>query len=114
MSDLVSGDKVGGSKYVQSGDRNTFTVNNSAGVDRAELDAAVAELRAFIAQLSRDGAIAADGSVTDPGAVVAAVESQPGRLRALSSAIAGGATASVLAAVQGGVATLITALVGQA
>lgn len=80
---------------------------------RAELDAAVAELRAFVAQLTHDGVVAADGSVTNPGAVVAAVESQPGRLKALGSAIAGGAKDAVLSVVQGGVAALIVALVGR-
>ena len=46
------------------------------------------------------------------GAVVTAVCSRPERLRALARAIAGGASGAVLAAVQGGVATLVTALVG--
>ena len=100
-------------QYTQNGVNNTFTVNNSDGVSRAELDTAVAELRAFVAQLTRDGAVAADGTVTDPAAVVAAVESQPGRLRALGDAIAGGAKDAVLSLVQGGVATLIVALVGR-
>lgn len=113
MPDHVYGDNVGGDKYVQGGSHNTFTVNKSGGVPRSEVDAAVAELRAFIAQLTRDGAVAADGSVTDPGAVVAAVESQPGRLQALGRAIAGGAKDAVLSAVQSGVAALIAALVGR-
>jgi len=113
MSDYVFGDKVGRDKYTQSGDHNTVTVTNSGGVSRAELDAAVAELRAFVAQLTRDGVVAADGSVADPGAVVAAVESQPGRLKALGSAIAGGAKDAVLSVVRDGVAALIVALVGR-
>lgn len=113
MSDHVFGDKVGGNQYKQTGDHNTFTVNNSADVSRQELDAAVSELHAFIAQLARDGAVGADGTVTDPGAVVAAVESQPGRLRALGRAIAGGAKDAVLSVVKDGVAALIVALVAR-
>src|SRR5215475_2895107 len=114
MSDYVFGDKVGRDKYTLSGGHNTITVTNSEGVSRADVDAAVVELRAFVAQLTRDGAVAADGSITDPGAVVAAVESQPGRLKALASAIANGAKDAVLSVVQGGVAALIVALVGRA
>ena|SRR5215468_7296399 len=113
MPDYIFGDKVGRDKYTQTGNHNTFTVTNSAEVSRAELDAAVAELRAFLAQLTRDGVLAADGSVTDPGAVVAAVESQPGRLQALGRAIAGGAKDAVLSVVRDGVAALIVALVGR-
>jgi hypothetical protein len=113
MPDYVFGDKIGRDNYTQSGNHNTFTVTNSDGVSRAELDAAVAELRAFVAQLTRDGVVAADGSVTDPGAVVAAVESRPGRLKALGSAIAGGAKDAILSVVQGGVAALVVALVGR-
>lgn len=113
MSDYVLGDKVGRDMYKQSGDYNTFTVTNSAGVSRTELDAAVAELRSFVAQLTRDGVVAADGSINDPGAVVAAVESQPGRLKLLGSAIAGGAKEAVLSVVKDGVAALIVALVGR-
>jgi hypothetical protein len=112
MSEYVFGDKVGRDQYKQSGDHNTFTVNSDR-VSRAQLDAAVAELRAFVAELTRDGVVAADGSVTDPGAVVAAVESQPGRLKALGSAIAGGAKDAVLSMVRDGVAALIVALVGR-
>jgi hypothetical protein len=113
MSDYVFGDKVRGDQYKQSGDHNIFTVANSEGVSRAELDAAIAELRTFVAQLTRDGVVAADGSVTDPAAVVAAVESQPGRLKALGNAIAGGAKDAVLSVVREGVASLIVALVGR-
>jgi hypothetical protein len=113
MSDYVFGDKVGRDKYTLSGGHNTVTVTNSEGVSRAEVDAAVAELRAFVAQLARDGVVAADGSVTDPAAVVAAVESQPGRLRALGKAVAGGAKDAVLSVVRGSVAALVVALVGR-
>jgi hypothetical protein len=113
VSDYVFGDKVGGNQYKQTGDHSTFTVNNSAGLSRQELDTAVAELHAFIAQLARDGAIAPDGTVTDPGAVVAAVESQPSRLRALGQAIAGGAKDAILSVVKDGVAALIVALVSR-
>ncbi|MEV1172891.1 hypothetical protein [Nonomuraea sp. NPDC049784] len=113
MAEYVYGDKVGGDQYKQTGANSTFTVNNSAGVSRAELDAAVAELRAFIAQLTHEGAVTPDGAVADPGAVVAAVEAHPGRLRALGHAIAAGAKDGVLSVVQSGVATLIVALVGR-
>jgi hypothetical protein len=113
MAEYVHGDVVGGNQYKQTGANSTFTVNNSTGVSRGELDAAVAELQSFIAQLTRDGAVAADGTVTDPGAVVAAVESEPSRLRALGRAIGGGAKEAVLSAVQSGVAALIVALVGR-
>lgn len=113
MSEYVFGDKVGGDQYKQTGAHSTFTVNKSEGVSRAEVDAAVAELRAFIGQLTRDGVIAADGSVRDPGAVVAAVQNQPGRLRALGSAIASGAKDAVLSVVKDGVAALVVALVGR-
>ena len=118
MSDYVYGDKFGGDKIgrdknVQTGGSgNTFRVDNSPGVSPAELDAAVGELRAFVAQLTREGVVAADGSVTDAGAVVTAVRTRPERLRALARAVAGGASDAVLAAVQGGVATLVTALIG--
>lgn len=108
MSDYVSGDQ-----YKQTGAHSVFTVNNSAGLSRPEVDAAIAELRAFVTQLTREGAVAADGTVTDPGAVVAAVESRSGRLKALGRAIAGGARDAVLSAVQSGVATLVVALLGR-
>ncbi|MCF3135068.1 hypothetical protein [Streptomyces olivochromogenes] len=114
MSDYVYGDKIGRDKNVQNGSNNNFTVNNSQGLSAPELDAAISELRSFVAQLTRDGVVAADGSVTDPGAVVAAVQSQPGRLQAVGRAVAGGAEQALLSAVQGGVAALIAALVGRA
>jgi hypothetical protein len=124
MSDYVFGDKVGGDKvgrdkiggdvHRQSGSHNTFTVNKAESLSRAELDAAVAELRDFVAQLTRAGAVGTDGSVTDPAAVVAAVESQPGRLKALGRALAGGAKDAILQVVRGGVAALVVALVGRA
>src|SRR5262245_13738309 len=113
MSDYVFGDKVGRDQYKQDGDHNIFTVTNSGEVSRAELDAAIAELRTFVAELTRDGVVAADGSVTDPAAVVAAVESQPARLKALAKAIAGGAKDAVLSVVREGVASVIVALVGR-
>jgi hypothetical protein len=113
MSDYVFGDKVGRDKYQQVGDHNTFTTTNLGEVSRAEVDAAIAELRTFIAQLGRDGLVAADGSVTDPAKVVAAVESHPGRLKALGKAIAGGAKGAVLSVVRDSVAALIVALVGR-
>ncbi|TKK86837.1 hypothetical protein FDA94_20475 [Herbidospora galbida] len=94
-------------------DQGNVTVNNR-GDDRVDVAAAVAELRALIAELGREGAVAPDGSVADPGAVVAAVQEQPGRLRALGAAVAGGAKDAVLSIVQGGVASLIVALVSRA
>lgn len=114
MSDYVYGDKIGRDKNIQNGSNNNFTVNNSHGLPPAELDAAIGELRSFVAQLTRDGVVAADGTVTDPGAVVAAVQSQPGRLQAVGLAVANGAKDALLSAVQGGVAALIAALVGRA
>ncbi|GIH21772.1 hypothetical protein Aph01nite_00820 [Acrocarpospora phusangensis] len=114
MPDYVYGTSVGRDSYVQHGSGSIITVNNSGeGASRAEIDAAVAELRAFITTLTRTGAVTPDGTVTDPAAVVAAVESEPGRLRALGTAIAGGAKEAILTAVQTGVATLIVALVGK-
>lgn len=111
MPDYHFGDNVsGGIQYKQTGSGN-FTVNN-AGVSRDELYAAVTELRAFIAQLTSEGIVSPDGSVKDPGAVVAAVKSKPGHLRALGDAIAGGAKDAVLSIVKGGVASLIVALAG--
>jgi hypothetical protein len=106
MSDFVYGNQ-----YKQVGDHNQQKVTHSDGLSRAELDAAVAELRTFVAELMRDGLVAPDGSVTDPGAVVDAVNSRPGRFRALTRALAGGARDAVLSAVQGGVAALVTGLV---
>ncbi|WP_219464496.1 hypothetical protein [Nonomuraea rhizosphaerae] len=115
MADHVFGDKIsGGVQYKQqSGRDSNMTINNGAELTRADLDAAVSELHAFVAQLTRDGAVSADGAVTDPGAVVAAVQSQPGRLKALGRAVAGGAKDAVLSVVQNGVAALIVALVGR-
>jgi hypothetical protein len=113
MGDFVGGDKAGRDIYKQSGDHNTQWVTHSEGVSRAELDAAVTELRSFVAELTRAGLVTRDGTVTDPGAVVAAVNSQPNRFQALGRAIAGGAKDAVLSVVQGGVATLVAALVAQ-
>jgi hypothetical protein len=113
MSDTVFGDKVtGGVQNKQIGDHNVMN-NYSGEVSGADLDAAVAELRGLIAQLTRDGVIDADGVVRDHGALVAAFESQPGRLRALGAAIAGGAKEAVLSVVKDGVAQFIVALVGR-
>lgn len=86
---------------------------NTVGVGRDEVDAAVAELREFVEQLRRDGVVAPDGSVTDPGAVVAAVQSQPGRLKALAHAIGAGAKDAVLSVMRDGVADLVVGLVGR-
>lgn len=110
----MSGDIVIGNQYKQPGHHNTMVVNQSDGISRAELDAAVAELRSFVAQLTSEGVVASDGSVTDPSAVVAAVESRPGGLTALGRAVAGGAKEAVLSVVKDGVARLIVALLDRA
>lgn len=110
--DLVGGDKFNGPKYVQNGSHNTFNVTNNHG--SASLDSAIEELRAFIEELTREGAVTVDGTVTDPSAVVRAVGSHQGRLAALTAAVSGGATEAVLRAVQGGVAALVVALLGSA
>jgi hypothetical protein len=81
-------------------------------VGRADLEAAVAELRSLIAELTRAGAVTADGTVRDPAAVVHAVQERPSRFRALAKAIGAGAKDAVLSVVQGGVAAMIVALVG--
>lgn len=112
MPDYVLGDSVGRDKIEQKGHRNQLTVNNSEGVSRDELDAAVTELRDFVKHLRRTGVVAADGSVTDPGAVVQAVHSEPSRLKALTRAIASGAKDAVLSVVKDGVSALIVGLVG--
>lgn len=108
--DVVHGDKVGRDQY-KAGDNAHITVSNQEGPSRAEIDAAIVELRSFVDELAARGLVGLDGSVTDPGAVVAAVQSQPSRLRALGRAVSGGARDAVLSAVQGGVAALVTALV---
>ncbi|MFE0514391.1 hypothetical protein [Streptomyces sp. NPDC058964] len=112
MSDYVRGDKVTGTQYKQVGDHNVQAVNG-AGLSRAELDAAVEELRSFIVDLHSAGMVSPDGTVVDPGAVVAAVHLQPRRLQALGRAVAAGAKEAVLAVVQGGVAALVAGLVHQ-
>ena len=110
----MSGDIVYGDQNKQTGGSgNRITVHKSAGVSGADLNAAVAELRAFIEHLTRSGAVGPDGRVNDASAVVAAVESNKGRLSALGTALLGGAKEAVLAAVKGGVATLVVALLGK-
>jgi hypothetical protein len=113
MPDYVGGDSVGRDSYKQTGSHNKMTITNQAEVSSAEIDAAASELRAFIAELYDRGMIGSDGSVIDPAGVVEAVQSEPGRLRALATAIAGGARDAVLELVKGGVADLVIALVGQ-
>lgn len=108
--DWVGRDKVEGDVYVQGGSGNTFNVTRNDG--GADVAAAVKELRVFIAELTRSGAVADDGTVTNPGAVVRAVESNRGRLQALGAAVSGGAKEAVLKVVQGGVAALVVALLG--
>lgn len=107
-------DNVYGNQYKQTGSNSVFTVNNSAGVSGADVDAAVAELRAFITHLTRSGAVSPDGTVTDPTTVVTEVESNKARLGALGKAVLGGAKDAVLAVVKGGVAALVVALLGRA
>jgi len=112
MTDYVFGDKFHGNKNSQDGHHNTFIVNNSAP-SRDELEAAIVELRAFIARLTSDGVVAPDGTVTDPAAVVQAVETQSGTIRTLGRAVAGGAKDAILTAVREGVAAVVVALVGR-
>ncbi|MGH3694049.1 MAG: hypothetical protein ACRDRX_08705 [Pseudonocardiaceae bacterium] len=112
MSDYVFGDSVGRDKIEQKGHRNRFTINNSEGVSRDELDAAITELRDFVKHLRRTGVVAPDGSVTDPGAVVQAVHSEPSRLKALTRVITSGAKDAVLSVAKDGVSALIVGLVG--
>lgn len=107
-------DNVYGNQYKQTGSKSVFTVNNSAGMSGADVDAAVAELRAFITHLTRSGAVGPDGTVTNPAAVVAEVETNRTRLGALGRAVLGGAKDAVLAAVKDGVAALVVALLGRA
>jgi hypothetical protein len=109
IGDRFDGDKVGGDKNIQIGGAGN-TINTTRYEGGASVDAAVAELRAFIAELTRDGVVTPDGTVANPGAVVQAVEAGRGRLRALGAAIADGAREAVLRTVQGGVAALVVAL----
>ena len=109
----MSGDTVYGRQYKQTGAGSNMTFNESGEVSGADLNAAVAELRAFIEHLTRSGAVGPDGRVNDASAVVAEVESNKGRLSALGTALLGGAKEAVLAAVKGGVATLVVALLGK-
>ena len=114
--DVVIGDKVGRDQINQRGHHNTLNVRTVEAAGSDEVAAAAAELRAFISRLSAQGLVAPDGSVTDPGGVVHAVEAEKtehGGLRTLTAAIAGGAKDAVLDLVKGGVAALVTALLGQ-
>jgi hypothetical protein len=113
VSDYIFGDKIGRDKIEQKGQRNKFTVNNREGLSVDELDAAVAELRGFVDQLRSAGVVAADGSVTDRGAVVQAVQSESSRLKELTKAIASGAKNAVLSLVKDGVADLIVGQIGR-
>ncbi|MEV4443125.1 hypothetical protein AB0K09_29780 [Streptomyces sp. NPDC049577] len=107
---MVHGDKVGRDQYKADGNAR-LTVTHQGGLSHADLEAAIAELRSFVTDLTREGLVDADGAVVDPGGVVAAVRSRRGRLRALARAVSGGAGDAVLSAVQGGVAALVTGLV---
>jgi len=111
VPDYVFGDSVGRDKIAQKGHHNKFTINNSGDVSADDIAAAVAELQDFVEQLRRTGAVAANGSVTDPGAVVRAVHSEPSRLKALTKAVANGAKDAVLSVVRDGVSGLIVGLV---
>jgi hypothetical protein len=113
MSDSVHGDKVTGTQYKQTGDNNVQSINHGEGLSHAELSAAIEELRSFVIDLHGAGLVSADGTIVDPGAVVAAVHSQPRRLQTLTRAVTAGAKDAVLAVVQGGVAALVVALVRQ-
>ncbi|XVV04135.1 hypothetical protein ACQPW3_01530 [Actinosynnema sp. CA-248983] len=111
---MTGGHRIGKGAYVGGslGDvvGRDKIVTTTTGPD---VTAAVAELRALIDRLTRDGVVGEDGSVRDPGAAVAAVQEEPSRLKALASAVAGGARDAVLAVVRGGLAELVTGLVGR-
>ena len=107
MGDIIFGDKAERDIIKPIGD---VTLTNSEGVPQADVTAAILELREFIGWLTREGLVEG-GSVKDLEAVRAAVD-QPGRLKALRKAMAGGARATVLAAVEGGVAALVAGLLG--
>ncbi|WP_033436549.1 hypothetical protein [Saccharothrix sp. NRRL B-16314] len=110
MSDVVGGDKIGGDSYKIKGRDNSITIHKSTAQSREELDEAVAELRAFITQLKNDGIVNENGTIIEPGALVTAVESHPGKLRTLRTAVASGAKDAILTAVKDGVATVIVGL----
>jgi hypothetical protein len=112
MSDYVHGDKIGRDKYVQNGPHSTFTVIHRQDISQQELADAVSELNAFVTRLRQQGVVAPDGSISNPGAVVAAVEREPGNLQAVARAIAGGAKNAVLSMVKDGVAALVIGLLG--
>lgn len=99
-----------GNQFNQSGHNSRMNINNA--VASSDVDAAVAELRAFVEHLSRTGAVAPDGTVTNPATVVAEVESNRSRMGALTKAVLGGAKDAVLSVVKGGVAALVVALLG--
>lgn len=112
MSDSVYGDKVGRDKNTQIGNRNRISSSgDDAGVSPEELKAANADLQNLIAQLKGDGVVTADGEVTNPVAVVQAVQSEPSRLKALADAIAGGAKDAILSTMKNGVSDLIVELI---
>jgi hypothetical protein len=81
-----------GNQYNQSGHHNQMNVSNT--VSNSDVDAAVAELRAFVEHPRRTGPVAPDGTVTNPATVV------------------GGAKDAVLSVVKAGVAALVVALLG--
>lgn len=99
-----------GNQYNQSGHHNQMNVSNT--VSNSDVDAAVAELRAFVEHLRRAGAVAPDGTVTNAATVVTEVESNRPKMGALTKAVLGGAKDAVLSVVKGGVAALVVALLG--
>jgi hypothetical protein len=110
MSDFVYGDKIGRDGYRQAGSFNTIDVANSHPAQAQDLEEAVTQLRAFIAQLVQDGVIDENGRIADSAAVVAAVESQPSRLRAVGR---DAKEALLWSVVQDGVGMLILSSLGR-
>lgn len=112
MSNYCGGDHVGRDKFEQHGHDNRIEVTNYGAVSQADIDAALTELRDFVAELKKTGAVTEEGAVTDPGAVVNAVNTGRGRLQALTRAIADGAKDAITSTISDGVSALIVALIG--
>ena len=111
MPNYIFGDSVGRDSIEQGGHHNRLTITNSEGASTHDLNAAITELHDFVEQLRSAGIVAGDGSVTNPGALVVAVQSQPCRLKALTKAIASGAKDAILSVAKDSVSALIVGLV---
>jgi hypothetical protein len=111
MTNFVYGDKVGRDKNTQIGDRNRISSNGASDISPEEFRTAIAELQNFVARLRDEGVITPAGDVSNPVAVVQAVQSRPSRLRAVSNAIAGGAKDAILSTMKNGVSELIVELI---